>query len=286
MWAAAGWHAAGAAPSTPAMPAAAGPTKDKVATGKTPAPLPKKPLVWGTNNTLALSQQQKTDKLILYYFSGSGWDDFTQELDDQVLNTDLFRDWAEANVIPFRVDFPKDRDGQSRTVAKQNEALKLQFNISKVPMFLFVDSAGDVQARVGYDTARLRPPPEETKGNPKAWIAYCDSVVKAKPPTEELKVAKSLKEAVAYSRKNAIPLALFISQGNNPTLQKDKEAIMKHPAFSRFCNKNMSFLNVQWPEASDTSPAAVEMRAFGGAVEVWPGAAGDCRLEPGRPGRV
>ena len=53
-----------------------------------------------------------------------------------------------------------------------------------MPTFLFVDEAGDVLARVGYDTAKLRK--EEEKGHPNAWLAFCDKVVKDTPPPQPL----------------------------------------------------------------------------------------------------
>lgn len=231
-------------------------------TPKTPPAAPsQKPFAWLNNYQTATIQQQKTGKLILMYFSGAGWDDYTQELDEQVMNTAAFQAWAEKNVIPLRVDYPpKDDTRQPKWEKTQNDQLHLKYNISKVPTFLFVDEAGDVLARVGYDTARLRK--EEQKEHPDLWIAFCDKVVKDTPPPLPLQVQKDLTEAVAYSRKHAVPLLLFINQGTNPTVLKEKEAVEKHPAFIKFVNRNMAFLDVKWPEDFDLSPEASRIREF------------------------
>jgi protein disulfide-isomerase len=221
----------------------------------------KKPFAWLNSYQTAMVQQQKTGKLILMYFSGTGWDDYTQELDEQVLNTEEFQTWAEKNVIALRVDFPpKDDVKQNKWEKTQNEQLKLKYNISKVPTFLFVDEAGDVSARVGYDTARLRK--EEQKEHPDLWVAFCDKVVKDTPPPLPLQVQKNLTDAVAYCRKHAVPLLLFINQGTNANLLKEKDAIEKHPAFIKFVNRNMAFLDVKWPEDYDVMPEAKKVRDF------------------------
>jgi protein disulfide-isomerase len=226
-----------------------------------PAAVPHKPFAWLNSYQTATIQQQKTGKLILIYFSATGQDDYTTELDEQVMNTAAFQDWAEKNVIPLRVDFPKDKAKQNKWEKDQNEKLKLMYNISMVPTFLFVDEAGDVSARVGYDTARLRK--EEQKEHPDLWIAFCDKVAKDTPPPQPLQVQKNLTEAIAFCRKHAIPLLLFINQGTNPTVLKEKDAVEKHPGFIKFVNRNMAFLDVKWPEEFDVSPDANKIREFG-----------------------
>jgi hypothetical protein len=118
-----------------------------------------------------------------------------------------------------------------------------------------------VSARVGYDTAKLRK--EEQKEHPDLWLAFCDKVVKDTPPPLPLQVQKNLTEAIAYCRKHAIPLLLFINQGTNPTVLKEKDAIEKHPAFIKFVNRNMAFLDMKWPEEFDVSPDANKIREFG-----------------------
>jgi len=249
----AAWLFSGAIFASPVLAAEATPRTPAVA-------VPHKPFAWLSNYVTASVQQQKTGKLILMYFSGTGWDDYTQELDEQVLNTALFQDWADKNVISLRVDFPKDDSKQNKWEKDQNEKLKLQYNISKVPTFLFVDEAGDVLARVGYDTARLRK--EEQKEHPDLWVGFCDKVVKDTPPSLPLQVQKNLTEALAYCRKHAVCLLLFINQGTNANLLKEKDAIEKHPAFIKFVNRNMAFLDVKWPEDFDVSPEANKIREF------------------------
>ena len=49
---------------------------------------------WLVNFDAATLQARKEKKLILAYFSGSDWEPYTQKLEKDVLNTDMFRDWV------------------------------------------------------------------------------------------------------------------------------------------------------------------------------------------------
>src|SRR3954449_3860780 len=76
---------------------------------------------WLTSFTNATGQARKEDKLIVAYFRGSDWDDYCKKLDRDVLNTELFVNWAEKNVVLLDVDFPADKR-QSPSQKKHNDA--------------------------------------------------------------------------------------------------------------------------------------------------------------------
>src|SRR3954452_19433304 len=97
---------------------------------------------WLTSFTYATGQARREDKLIVAYFRGSDWDDYCKKLDRDVLNTELFVDWAEKNVVLLDVDFPADKR-QSPSQKKHNDALKDRYSVIKVPTFVFLDSDGE-----------------------------------------------------------------------------------------------------------------------------------------------
>src|SRR5579864_2649358 len=74
-----------------------------------PPPPPAKPTKWLNNYQAAVIHSRQQDKVILMYFSGSDWDPWCQKLDQEVLNTAMFQNWAEKNVILLQVDFPRDK---------------------------------------------------------------------------------------------------------------------------------------------------------------------------------
>src|SRR4051812_18928275 len=81
-------------PSGPAVPPFAKPVP--APTGKT---VTKKPLPWIEDFRIAQKRAQKEEKPMLLYFCASDWDDFTIKLDEEVMNTAMWGDWAAQNML-------------------------------------------------------------------------------------------------------------------------------------------------------------------------------------------
>lgn len=216
-------------------------------------------LQWITNYDLAVSRAHKESRVIMAYFSGSDWDPWTQKLDAEVLGTQLFRDWVEANVVPLKVDFPRDKR-LGATIRAQNRKLKTLFSVSKVPTFVFFDRYGQPFARAGYDDLKLRD--EERKGEPKAAIAFLESVLKRRPREEALVRQPDFATAYKYAHDHYQDLILLVTHGAAPRVMQDKDELLSNQPFVKFLNHNMVFAEVKWPEAGDISPAAEAFRAF------------------------
>jgi thioredoxin-related protein len=214
---------------------------------------------WLINYQMALIEAKKTHKPILAYFSGSDWDPWTQKLDKDVLETDLFRHWAAENVVTLRVDFPHVKP-PTALVKAQNEKLRVRFNISKVPYFVFIDPSGLAFARGGYDDVRLGD--DERTGAPRMAIKFLDHIIATRPPDEAIIDQGSLDNGIAYAKKHFISLLILISQGNATGPTKIKAELLANQQFVRFVNRTMAFVNLKWPEDSDTSPQAAELRAM------------------------
>jgi thioredoxin-related protein len=270
-------YSASAAPSWPKPPPKPQPSNNRPQPTGRPQPAAKvsaapkiKPLDWQTNYQNAVLQSQKQDKLLLMYFSGTGWDAWSEKLEEEVLDTPPFIEWAKKNVIPLRVDFPDAKVvKQSPTIKQQNEKLRVEYNMAKVPTFLFVDPAGDILARVGYDTAKLRD--EESTGEPKAWIAFCDNVVKTRPPPDVLKPQKTLDDGIAAARKNGIPLLMLITHQPTEFVTKTRQQLLESQAFVRFVNRNMAFVELKWPDELDKGKEAQSIKAFAAKWKIGPG---------------
>jgi len=199
------------------------------------------------------------------------------------MKTDLFHDWVEANVIPVQVDFPKEKK-ISTSIKAQNEKLMVEYNVRKVPTFLFIDSSGEVLARCGYDTLKLRD--DEPKDQPKKAVEYLDSVLKARPAKENLIVQPSLKDAVKYSRSHALPVLMLVTQNPGEYQLREKDALLANQQFVRFVNKNLVFCVVQWPIDGDVSPDAVYIREFAAKFQFGPSPLQLVLWDPGGLGRL
>ena len=229
-----------------------------------PAPR-KKPTPWLVNFERAMADARKLDKLVLVYFSGSDWDPWCQKLDTDVLNTDLFKEWAAKNVIILRVDFPRETP-LSSTIAAQNEQLKARYAISKTPSFLLLDPWGQPLARAGYDEAHLRK--EEKAGQPQAWIDYLDELLKHRPPPKTIDAAADFNSAVARAKAKYSILVALVTHGQTANALKERDDLLRDQLFVRFINDNVTFVSLAWPEDTDVSPSAVNFRAFAARLKI------------------
>lgn len=239
---------------TPAR--AAGP-----AGGKNDPPKKKKELQWTSLYKVASIQAHKDNRLILALFTGSDWGEWDHKLQEDVLQTDLFREWAEKNCVPLVIDFPRGKN-LSADLKEQNERLKLKYNIGKIPTLLFLDPDGDIVARAGYDEAKLRE--DEHQGQPLAWLKFCADAVTNRPPMESIIEQKGLIEGMAYAKKHFVCLVILVSnkQGQTPFYAKRKTDLLHNQPFVKFVNRNLAFLQLDWPEDTDTSPNANAWRDF------------------------
>ncbi len=208
-----------------------------------------KPVTWNKNFDAACKYAKKADRLILAYFSGSDWDEWGKKLQKEVLSSDNFANWADKNVIIFNADFP----GNTRQdlFKKQNEDLKVRYQVSVVPTFLLLDADGEVVARATYENLKLLP--SEPVGHPQAAIDFLDGIVKNRPETEKLVVQPSIEAANANAKAHKLPVLLLLTKPDPikpPTpmlLEADK--LVQNQRFIRWCNINVSFIRAKWSDS-------------------------------------
>lgn len=248
-------------------------------------PAAKKPIPWMENFNIAQKKAQKEEKPMLLYFCASDWDDWTMKLEDEVMNTPLWTDWAVQNLILVKIDFPKDTKKQRPDVKNMAEALKTRFSIARVPTFIFLDPWGDLLSRVGYNTARLRD--DEPEGQPKKWLEFCQQVVASRPAKERLEGHATLQAAVAAVRKTAVPLCILVyTPEANQTARTQREELLTNQLFVRFINRNMGFVQVMWPSDTDVSPNAKFIREFASQWKFGPSQIQLVIWDPGGVGRL
>src|SRR5205807_1801506 len=187
--------------------------------------VPAKELKWLNNYDQALSLAHKENKVIMAYFSGSDWDPWCQKLDAEVLTTEPFRDWAQQNVIPLQIDFPRGKHLAS-TVHAQNQKLKTKLSVSKVPTFIFLDQYGQPFARAGYDDVKLHE--EEHKGEPKAAIEFLSAVIKRRPKDVKLVRQPDFATAYKYAHDHYQTLVLLITHDAPPRVIQDKDQLLEN----------------------------------------------------------
>jgi len=128
-------------------------------------------VTWLGNFKTATEEAAKSHKLIVVNFSGSDWCGPCIRLRKEILESNTFTDYAGANLILVRADFPRQKKNQlSKEQVKLNEALADKYNPDgKFPYTLLVDEHGKVlKAWDGY--------PDET---PEQFVNQIKSIADA-----------------------------------------------------------------------------------------------------------
>jgi protein disulfide-isomerase len=86
---------------------------------------------------------------IFALFTGSDWCPWCMKLEKEKLDTKEFKAFAAANLILFKADFPQAKS-QSKTVKKQNAALRDKYGVRGYPTVFLLDAEGKSLGQTGY----------------------------------------------------------------------------------------------------------------------------------------
>jgi thiol-disulfide isomerase/thioredoxin len=86
---------------------------------------------------------------MLLDFTGSDWCGWCVKLEDEVFTTEEFSDFANAKLIPLKIDFPRTTQ-QTMERQSQNRRLQQQFGISGYPTLILLSPTGQELWRGGY----------------------------------------------------------------------------------------------------------------------------------------
>ena len=104
------------------------------------------PASWMGDFTEAQKQAKATHKQILINFSGSDWCGPCIRLRKEILESETFEQYAAANLLLVRADFPRQKKNQlPKEQVKLNESLAEVYNKDgKFPFTVLVDENGKV----------------------------------------------------------------------------------------------------------------------------------------------
>ena len=106
-------------------------------------------VTWLGNFNEAQKEAMQEHKLILINFSGSDWCGPCIRLRKEILESDMFENYATQNLILVRADFPREKKNRpDKEQIKLNNALADKYNPEgKFPYTLLVDGTGKVLQR-------------------------------------------------------------------------------------------------------------------------------------------
>jgi protein disulfide-isomerase len=92
---------------------------------------------WETDVAKACETAIKSNKPLLFFFTGSDWCGWCMQLQKDVFKISEFTQWADENVILVELDFPHKKQLLPE-IAKQNGELAQMFGIRSYPTVYFV----------------------------------------------------------------------------------------------------------------------------------------------------
>ncbi len=106
-------------------------------------------LTWHTNLEEAVAIAKKENKKVFLQFSGSDWCKWCIRLNNEVLFTPVFADWAKDNMVLVNLDFPRTIP-QTDAVKNYNRGLMNKYGVRGFPTVLLLDKNGNVVFQTGY----------------------------------------------------------------------------------------------------------------------------------------
>lgn len=97
----------------------------------------------------AQTTARETGNPILADFTGSDWCVWCVRLKKEVFSQEAFKEYAKANLVLFKADFPQ-RTPQAEDLKQQNRELATRYGIQGFPTILLLDAGGKELARTGY----------------------------------------------------------------------------------------------------------------------------------------
>ena len=124
-----------------------------------------KQAVWQTDFDVAVKMAQEQNRQILGVFVSYGYGKYSEQLREEVFETELFKKWARLNVVLLEVDFGVGRNSQPDRIKRRNSKLYRMNGIPTVPSALFLHPLG------GHKAGSPRFNGYEPGTGAEAWIA-------------------------------------------------------------------------------------------------------------------
>lgn len=122
---------------------------------------------WLTDFEAAQTKAATEGKPMLLDFTGSDWCGWCIRLKEEVFSREAFVDYANAELVLVRVDFPRKKP-QSDALKEQNEALANKYEIRGFPTIVLLSPEGELINTTGY-----RP------GGPESYVAHLQELLSA-----------------------------------------------------------------------------------------------------------
>ena len=197
---------------------------------------------WLTEYSAALAAAEETGRPILTVFTGSDWCQHCRILEQNVLETETFRTWAEDRVVLLMIDLPQQ--GITLDERKARSRVCLKYGVRSFPSVVLVAPDGAaIVTQSGYHGQ-----------GPEAWVATMETRLPAQSVAAANRVHSSLDDAVATARGAKRPILVMVSRPGDVGATTRVASLMRDPEFESLARDN--FVVAQVPPAGALTSAA------------------------------
>jgi thiol-disulfide isomerase/thioredoxin len=220
---------------------------------------------WHTSYEAAMSAAREQGLPVMTIFTGSDWCPHCRTLEDNVLNTQTFLDWADGRVVLLMIDLPQQ--GISPAVRAERSQVCIKYGVRTFPSALLIGPDGQkITVQSGY-----------MGQTPTTWVAQFAShlpQVHAPDGTDTAstgggRVLPSLDEAVETARSAKRPILLLVSKTGDQTASSRVASLIKDPEFEAFAHDNFVVASVPSTEQAGAQ-ADQNLEQLLGGVELGP----------------
>ena len=218
---------------------------------------------WLTSYETAMETARETGRPVLTIFTGSDWCPHCRTLEDNVLATDTFLDWAEGRVVLLMIDLPQH--GISQAVRSERSQVCIKYGVRTFPSALLIGPDGQkIALQSGY-----------TGQSPGTWVAQFANHVQA--PAEKTaahshdRVLPSLDRAVETAKTAQRPILLLVSKSGNAKASSQVASLIQDPEFESLTRDHFVVATVPTAEQGGTQSDQNLENLLGG-VELGPDA--------------
>lgn len=224
---------------------------------------------WLTDYQDALTVAEQTGRPILTVFTGSDWCVHCKTLEQNVLHTSTFQDWAADRVVLLMIDLPQQ--GITQETRQSRSRVCIKYGVRTFPSVLLLAADGSrITGQSGYGGQSAA-----------SWVAALDGHVQpakqasvpAKadtvPGTDET-VFSSLQDAVDTARDAKRPILIMVSRGSNPEADTRMSSLINDPEFEALAKDNFVVAQVRPDDEASDEEAAEALDSLLGGAELPP----------------
>jgi thiol-disulfide isomerase/thioredoxin len=194
---------------------------------------------WLTNYDDALAAAERTGRPVLTLFTGSDWCPHCKTLENNVFSTELFREWADSNVVLLMIDLPQN--GISQAVRSERSQVCIKYGVRTFPSVLLLAADGSKLAgQAGYTGQSAEVWLAQMSGHMPAPKVAAVHTQQSMPNAVKKgdKVHESLDQAVETARGVKRPILLVVARPGDNTAKNHTDSLINDPEFEAFAREN------------------------------------------------